>query len=272
MLRYLLTATTIVAMLCQPASAQRVSDLPKLQKQQSPYIGRPAPRLPAWSYDGEQDNQDRWGDLSEAYAQCLLSLEQSPVRISYTEIMKLPALKMDYRESDAIPRFHNNALEIDLKDGGTLTIGDKSYRLMRIAFHSPGEHIVREEFHIAEAQLVHMSSDGDLLMVSVFIDAGAFGSKSFDTILQNLPTKTPSGEAPAVIRIDASSLLPEKRGYYSYKGSLTIPPCTENVQWRVMKSPIAISDLQMQSLARYLGRNARSAQPIYGRTIYESEE
>jgi hypothetical protein len=35
--------------------------------------------------------------------------------------------------------------------------------------------------------------------------------------------------------IDINQLLPEKRDYYTYMGSLTTPPCSEEVLWMVMK-------------------------------------
>ena len=46
-----------------------------------------------------------------------------------------------------------------------------------------------------------------------------------------------------------SYLLPEltenKLRYYTYKGSITTPPCYESVRWFVMKSPIAITKQQV---------------------------
>ena len=46
-----------------------------------------------------------------------------------------------------------------------------------------------------------------------------------------------------------SYLLPEltenKLRYYTYKGSITAPPCYESVRWFVMKSPIAITKQQV---------------------------
>lgn len=41
-----------------------------------------------------------------------------------------------------------------------------------------------------------------------------------------------------------------KGGYYNYVGSLTTPPCTENVNWIVMADPAMIGILQVSALKR----------------------
>ena len=48
-------------------------------------------------------------------------------------------------------------------------------------------------------------------------------------------------ELPVKIRL--IDILPRRRErkYFAYKGSLTTPPCTENVQWIVMKCPVVVS-------------------------------
>eukprot|EP00178_Gracilaria_changii_P016672 TRINITY_DN47995_c0_g1_i1.p1 TRINITY_DN47995_c0_g1~~TRINITY_DN47995_c0_g1_i1.p1 ORF type:complete len:223 (-),score=47.33 TRINITY_DN47995_c0_g1_i1:680-1348(-) len=46
-------------------------------------------------------------------------------------------------------------------------------------------------------------------------------------------------------RVDAelniNALLPKNRAYYTYKGSLTSPPCTETLLWHVLATPMKIS-------------------------------
>jgi carbonic anhydrase len=70
--------------------------------------------------------------------------------------------------------------------------------------------------------------------------------------------------------IDPTVFLPVDRGYYTYMGSLTTPPCSENVQWFVMKQPVQVSAEQIAIFSRLYRNNARPVQPSSGRLIKES--
>ena len=74
-----------------------------------------------------------------------------------------------------------------------------------------------------------------------------------------------------------SYLVPEltenKLKYFTYKGSITTPPCYESVRWFVMKSPIAITKQQLDELRMLEGSNGRmcdnfrKAQKLHGRFL-----
>ena len=66
-------------------------------------------------------------------------------------------------------------------------------------------------------------------------------------------------------------LLPEDRGYFTYMGSLTEPPCTEGVLWMVMRQPVALSSNQIGIFSRLYPMNARPIQASSGRLIKESQ-
>jgi carbonic anhydrase len=70
--------------------------------------------------------------------------------------------------------------------------------------------------------------------------------------------------------LNTMSLIPENRAYWTYMGSLTTPPCTENVLWMVMKQPQQISPEQIAIFARLYKNNARPVQPVNNRLVKES--
>ena len=49
------------------------------------------------------------------------------------------------------------------------------------------------------------------------------------------------------------------REFYRYEGSLTHPPCTEGLQWTVIKGPRPISEKQVETF-----RKIQKEDPMYG--------
>ena len=76
-------------------------------------------------------------------------------------------------------------------------------------------------------------------------------------------------EAPTGVNIDMNQLLPKLRGYYTYVGSLTTPPCTEGVRWIVLRTPVQVSRTQISTFGRLYEMNARPIQPAHSRLIKE---
>ena len=69
--------------------------------------------------------------------------------------------------------------------------------------------------------------------------------------------------------------------YWSYKGSLTTPPCTEGLKWSVIKQVQPISKAQLQKFTQYLADksdfaggngNNRVVQPLNDRKLYIAAE
>ena len=90
------------------------------------------------------------------------------------------------------------------------------------------------------------------------------------TLWTNLPLEKNKAITRPEVKIDPSQLIPAKRGYYTFSGSLTTPPCTEDVLWLVLKTPIQVSKEQLAGFGSIYKNNARPVQAVNARTIKES--
>ena len=69
---------------------------------------------------------------------------------------------------------------------------------------------------------------------------------------------------------DIKSIMPLNKDYYKFIGSLTTPPCSENVKWNVFKTSMTISKEQVKQFFDIFEHpNNRPIQDINGRVISE---
>jgi carbonic anhydrase len=61
--------------------------------------------------------------------------------------------------------------------------------------------------------------------------------------------------------------VPKELFAYHYIGSLTTPPCTENVQWLVLQKHGEMSKEQINAIASRLNKNNRPTQPLNDRKL-----
>ncbi|TFB56210.1 MULTISPECIES: carbonic anhydrase family protein [unclassified Cryobacterium] len=69
------------------------------------------------------------------------------------------------------------------------------------------------------------------------------------------------------VTMDIAAVLPRTLDNYEYSGSLTTPPCTEDVQWVVTSTPISMLAEQIGTLEGAHSHNARPAQPLGDRDV-----
>jgi carbonic anhydrase len=65
--------------------------------------------------------------------------------------------------------------------------------------------------------------------------------------------------------------LPKHHGYYTFDGSLTTPPCSENVRWFVLKTTVEASEAQLKQFGARYAPNNRPTRPTNGRVIEETK-
>lgn len=221
---------------------------------------------PHWTYEGEEGPAE-WGELSEDYALCSTGVEQSPIDILAPESGDLSDITFNYEPSALTIKNNGHTIQVDYAEGSSITVDGTEYFLKQFHFHHPSEHTLAGVVYPMEMHLVHADADGNLAVVGVMIREGAADNAAFDSVWANLPTETVEPTAIDGATVSAADLLPADHTYDTYSGSLTTPPCSENVKWMVLTTPIELSVEQIAAFTDIFELNARPVQPLNDRTV-----
>jgi carbonic anhydrase len=221
-----------------------------------------------WGYEGA-GGPENWGKLNAGFATCAKGARQSPIDIRDGIRVDLEPIQFAYRPSLFRVVDNGHTVQVTVVGGGSISLLGKSYQLIQFHFHRPSEELVNGKSFDMVAHLVHKSEDGKLAVVAVLLEKGG-ENWLIQTVWNNLPLEKGSEVAPPATTLDPAGLLPDSRGYYTYMGSLTTPPCSEDVLWLVLKQPQQMSVEQMAVFARLYKSNARPVQSDSGRMIKES--
>ncbi|MFG6446981.1 carbonic anhydrase [Roseateles sp. BYS180W] len=224
----------------------------------------PAARSPAWSYEGE-GGPAFWGELKPEYALCSKGQRQSPIDIRPSFTVALEPIEFDYKPLVLTVQDSGHALEATPQGSAGIRVAGRRWELKHIHLHHPGEERVNGRSFNLSVHLVHKDAQGRLAVVSLLGEAG-MAQPVLQSMLDALPLEKGQAQATAQA-VDLAQLLPQRRGYYTYMGSLTTPPCTEGVLWLVMQEPVTVSLLQLDMIARLYPMNARPIQPTAGRIV-----
>jgi carbonic anhydrase len=222
-----------------------------------------------WSYNGEE-GPSHWGDLSPDYAACKTGHHQAPIDIRDAKKTDLPAIQFDYKESPLHIIDNGHTIMINYGAGSSIRVGDKQYALKQFHFHHPSEEKIAGKSHAMVVHLVHADQDGNLAVVAVLLDQGEDNSLIHE-LWNDLPKKKEKEDLLDTVRINAADLLPSNRDYYTFAGSLTTPPCSENVTWFVLKQPVTVTRREIERFSNLYRHDARPTQPLYGRVVLESK-
>ena len=249
-----------------PAPVVEVKEVPKKKLKKGQV--EPPPPPPHWSYSGNT-GAEKWGSLSKEFATCSVGQRQSPIDIRRTVLADLPAIEFAYQPIPLSIVDNGHSIKVDAPDAGTITVDGESYALLQFHFHRPSEEKINGKAYAMVAHLVHQSKAGKLAVLAVLFEAGK-EQKLIRTLWNNLPLEEDKPVVRPELKIDPTALLPSKRNYYTFMGSLTTPPCTEDVLWLVLKTPVQVSKEQLASFGTIYKNNVRPVQPVNNRVIKES--
>ena len=239
----------------------------------APVVRRAAPepvveqRPIHWSYEGE-GSPANWAKLRPDYAVCATGRRQSPIDIRDGIKVDLEPIAIDYRRSQFRVIDTGHSIQVNVGEGSSIAIMGRTYQLLQLHFHRPAEERVNGKTFDMGIHFVHRDEEGRLAVIAVLLEKGP-EHPLIQAIWNNMPLEVDQEVAPA-LAVDLNDLLPKERSYYTYMGSLTTPPCTEDVLWMVFKQPVAISAEQIAIFARLYKNNARPVQGGNGRLIKEN--
>ena len=247
-MKKLLIAATAAALLCSVASAESHYDKEhKAQKHEK-----------HWDYS--QNGPTHWGEFSKTCAQ---GNAQSPINIIPGKSVQLNAQYKLHLDEDVHTTAkvidNGHSIKVTPKEGGTVELHGETFKLLQFHFHGKSEHTVDGKRYDMVAHLVHQNpKTKQLAVIAIFFEEGK-NNPVLDNVLSGLGKD---------IRIDPADLLPKDTShYFHYVGSLTTPPCSENVQWYLLKQPAQASKDQIEAFRKYYVDNERPVQELHDRKV-----
>lgn len=221
---------------------------------------------PHWEYAGKL-GPEHWSQLSPQFNACS-GRNQSPIDLGHFIEAELPPIGFDYKAGGHAFINNGHTVQVDYDAGSGISIDNVAFALKQFHFHAPSENLIDGRSFPIEAHFVHSDAQGNLAVVAVMFVQGQ-SNPELGKLWAHMPAHAEDRQDLSP-EISAAKLLPAKRDYYRYEGSLTTPPCSEGVRWLVLKQPVSASSAQIRELTKVLGHpNNRPVQPIGARVVLE---
>jgi carbonic anhydrase len=231
-----------------------------------------APAGAPWDYEGKRGALT-WGKLDPEYAACGHGHEQSPIDIRGAKLNKaLQPIEFHYMAGPVTLLNTGHTVQVLVNPGSYIVVGGVRYDLVQFHFHHPGEEAVKGKITDMDIHLVHKSADGKIAVVAIRLteDITSPPNAVLATLFPHLPATVGATEKITEM-VNPGGLLPADRGYWTYTGSLTAPPCTEGVRWFIFEQEMTLSRGQLKAFAALYKVNSRPLQDPHGRKIEADE-
>jgi carbonic anhydrase len=224
-----------------------------------------------WAYEGAGGPQ-AWGKLQPEFSLCASGKRQSPINIEESQTLRGPAepLQFSYQPSNATVRHDGHTIEVNVVGDNALTVRGSTYKLVQLHFHHPAEERVNNQGFAMVVHLLHKNEQGQLAMLAVLLEPG-----EANALINKVWTYMPLDKGDQVPMpagmLDLNELLPKDQRYYQFFGSLTTPPCTEDVLWLILKQTATASKEQIKLFSQLFPNNARPTQATNGRPVRDAQ-
>ncbi|KAG2658836.1 hypothetical protein PVAP13_1KG318900 [Panicum virgatum] len=224
-----------------------------------------------------------WGSLSPNFLLCSKGMNQSPIDIVKDKAiynLQLEPLERDYTATNAtiVDNVFNIALRYN-DTAETIKVGGIKYKMKQLHWHLPSEHTINGQRFAMELHMVHFTEDDNITVVEILYRYGKpdpflFQIKEQLAELHAEGCKAEKGDPLPVGVVDMTELKQGGDRYYKYVGSLSAPPCTENVICTVLAEITHVREMSKEQAADLMAplegsyrHNSRPLQPLNGRKV-----
>lgn len=224
-----------------------------------------------WDYEGKRGPLV-WGKLDPSYRACSQGHEQSPVDIHGAHLNKaLQPIEFHYIAGPITLENNGRTIIAHVAPGSYIIAGGVRYDLVQFHFHHPSEEAVKGKLSDIDVHLLHKSADGKQAVIAVRLNEDRGSPNAVMAALWPHLPMVAGKSAKVTDEVDPAGFLPADRGYWTYMGSLTIPPCTEGVRWFVFEDTLTLSRDQLRAFTSIFKMNSRPLQDLHGRRIEANE-
>lgn len=266
---FLSIAASVFLMSCASSSPVEEQSSETPEEQPAP---PPAPEsetkkdIWGWDYTDGPQGPGNWASLNPQYYMCSTGSSQSPVNLVWHRPKGGSPLKIQYTEGNATLMNAGYTMRIEMTPQSSISFNGIDYLLEKVEFRSPSEHQLSGNQLPMEIQFYHRSSNGlKQAVVSLFVITGR-GSAWFDRVWEKNMALEKFKSSPT-FRFNPDQLIPPRQTFYHYEGSLTHPPCLEEVQWFVFNTPLQLSKEQIDAFRQAFAQNNRPVQELNNREI-----
>ncbi|WP_308365593.1 MULTISPECIES: carbonic anhydrase family protein [unclassified Microbulbifer] len=220
-----------------------------------------------WDYSGAK-GPGHWGELSPQFTACSEGRNQSPINLSNFIESDLKPIEIHYQAGGDEILNNGHSVQVNYAPGSKISVDGHEFTLKQYHFHSPSENHINGKSFPMEAHLVHADGKGNLAVIAVMFEEGE-ANKALAKAWAKMPEK--AGDSHGLpSSVAAEDILPSSRDYYRYNGSLTTPPCSEGVEWLVMKEPVSASKAQIEKFVHVMHHpNNRPIQMVGARPVLQ---
>ncbi|KAJ9635105.1 hypothetical protein H2199_008591 [Coniosporium tulheliwenetii] len=278
MLPSLLALAAAVPAVLGCAQHDNYRPLPHFGKRQ--ITTNPGRTVTDWAYEASYN----WGRINETYRECQVGTQQSPIALNLNQGLSqrhIPSFG-GYTNSSGSQNVTGNfynwgygpAFTLHHEDGvwdtlPSMTFDNETVYLRGWHIHSPADHTVGGDRSKAELHYVHVDEEGhEAAVLAIRLDPGITSSPFFAQLPPMIgfnETEVMEGVTlnPA-LALDAVNNFQE---FWTYKGSLTSPPCHEGIRFFVARNILFTSVEEMQALLGVSTYSARAEQEVWQHEI-----